>query len=209
MLKQAKNRIYLWQKIVNLTFFIMTLWFYPIYFHSLSLSSRHEQQPPTGLRSSVRLPRVSKHLPPGRTSFCITSSSAGPQIPHGSRPQRLHRSHVQVLRSDLPPAQPAAATLRPVPPEAPAALSAARIRGCANQAAAVPPRLQPLPLYRVQPRVQPLGEPEDPPAHPHRREAVHLLCVPQVFPPLWSAHPAFPHPHRGEAVHLRAVREVV
>lgn len=172
-------------------------------------SSKHGYQPPTTLRSSVHLRRVPKHLPSGRTSFCIPSSSTGPWVPRKDRPQRLYRSYVQALRSDLPPAQLAATTLRSVPPEAPAALSAVRSWGCADQAAALPPGLQPLLLHRVQPRIQPLGEPEDSLAHPHRREAIHLLRVPQVFPPLRSADPAFPHPHRREAVRLRAVWEVL
>lgn len=162
---------------------------------------------------SIPFLRLPKHLPVGRTRSRSRRPPAGLWSPRADQPQpRPHLNQplrLQVLQPDVPPAQFATAALRPVPAEAPAVLSAACGWKQEGEAAAVPARLQPLPLHGVPPRVQPHGEPQDSPSHPHGGEAVHLLGLLKVFPSLRGVNQALPHPHRGEAVRLRTMREVL
>lgn len=175
-------------------------------------SSKPDHQPPTARRSPIAVLRVPKHLPGGRTSSHPRGPSTGLWSPCTDQPQPQPRPNqplcLQVLRSDFPPAQLAAAALRPVPAEAPAVLSAARSGKQEDQTAALPTGMQPFPLHGVQPGVQPHGEPQDSPSHPHGREALHLLGLLQVFPSLRGINQALPYPHRREALHLRTVWEV-
>lgn len=163
---------------------------------------------PTTHRSSVPFLGLPKHSPAGRTSSHPRGLSAGLWSPRKDQPQCRPCLHLQALWSGVPPAQLAAAALRPVPAKAPAVLSAARDGKQEDQAAAVPAGLQPLLLHCVQSRVQPHGKPEDSPSHPHRREAVHVLGVLQVFPALWRINQALPHPYWRKAIHLWSMWEV-
>lgn len=178
-------------------------------FLSYSSSFRRGLRSSTTHTPSFGLLRLSKHLPACRISVHPSRSAFtglwGPSS-DGPHPEPLLR--LQALWPNVPPAQPAAAALRPVPAEGPAARPATCDGKQEEPTADLPAGLQPLPLHCVQPGVQPHGEPQDSPSHPHGGAALHLLGVCQVFPSLGGVDPTLPHPHRREALRLCSVWEV-